>query len=329
MLHSRLLRYLDEVARLGSIRKAASRLNVASSAINRQILALESEIGTPIFERMPRRLRLTATGEVLIAHVRDTLKSHQRVAAQIEAFKGLTRGEVTIATMNGLAAGPLPRFLTGVLDRHRQGRLVHPALSVTPGAGRGARPQDRVATRIALMVCIRFSAWSKTTERSDSKTASETSRNSRPWRAWISRPTSVPRSWKAGRQCRKVACGLPVARITWSAGPHEQVAQEFWIPRLKQMMTRAGAGVALAVPATENSGGLPTGNHIMGGMMMGPDPASSVTDAFGRVHGLDNVYVADGSVFVTSGAHNPTNTLMAVALRNMRHLAGTGGPTTG
>ena len=38
-----------------------------------------------------------------------------------------------------------------------------------------------------------------------------------------------------------------------------------------------------------------------------------------------NVYVADGSVFVTSGAHNPTNTIMAVALRNMRHLAGTSG----
>ena len=112
------MKYLDEVARLGSIRKAAARLNVASSAINRQILALETEIGAPIFERMPRRLRLTATGEVLIAHVRETLKGHQRVEAQIEAFKGLTRGEVTIATMNGLAAGPLPRFLSGVLDQH-------------------------------------------------------------------------------------------------------------------------------------------------------------------------------------------------------------------
>ena len=56
--------------------------------------------------------------------------------------------------------------------------------------------------------------------------------------------------------------------------------------------------------------------------MMGASAASSVTDAYGRVHGLDNVYVADGSVFVTSGAHNPTNTIMAVALRNMRHLAG-------
>jgi gluconate 2-dehydrogenase alpha chain len=115
--------------------------------------------------------------------------------------------------------------------------------------------------------------------------------------------------------------GLPVARVTWSAGKHEQVAQQFWIPRLKAMLTAAGAGVAVAVPATDNSGGLPTGNHVMGGMMMGPE-GSAVTDGYGRVHGLDNVYVADGSVFVTSGAHNPTNTIMAVALRNLRHLGG-------
>jgi DNA-binding transcriptional LysR family regulator len=129
MLHSRLLKYLDEVARLGSIRKAASRLNVASSAISRQILALENELGAPLFERMPRRLRLTATGEVLIAHVRETLKNHQRVEGHIEALKGLTRGEVTIATMNGLAAGPLPRFLNSILDTHPR---VHVRVKVLP-----------------------------------------------------------------------------------------------------------------------------------------------------------------------------------------------------
>jgi choline dehydrogenase-like flavoprotein len=117
--------------------------------------------------------------------------------------------------------------------------------------------------------------------------------------------------------------GLPVAQITWSAGKSEQVAQEFYIPVMKKMLTAAGAAVALAVPATTDSGGLPTGFHIMGGMMMGADPSTSVTDGYGRVHGLDNVYVADGSVFVSSGAHNPSNTIMAVALRNMRHLAGT------
>jgi DNA-binding transcriptional LysR family regulator len=129
MLHSRLLKYLDEVSRLGSIRKAAARLNVASSAISRQILALEKEVGAPIFERMPRRLRLTSTGEILIAHVRETLKGHQRVQGQIEALKGLARGEATIATMNGLAAGPLPRFLSGILDRHPR---VHLRVRVLP-----------------------------------------------------------------------------------------------------------------------------------------------------------------------------------------------------
>jgi choline dehydrogenase-like flavoprotein len=117
--------------------------------------------------------------------------------------------------------------------------------------------------------------------------------------------------------------GLPVAQVTWSPGTYEQVAQLFWIPRLKAMMTKAGAAVAVAIPDTINTGGMPAGKHVMGGMTMGTDPATSVTDGSGRVHGLDNVYVADGSVFVTSGAHNPTNTIMAVALRNMRRLAGT------
>jgi DNA-binding transcriptional LysR family regulator len=128
-LHARILTYLDEVARLGSIRRAATRLNVASSAISRQILALEVELGAPIFERMPRRLRLTASGEILIAHVRETLKSSQRATAQIEALKGLKRGEATIATMNGLAAGPLPSFVAGVLAAHPR---VHIKLRVLP-----------------------------------------------------------------------------------------------------------------------------------------------------------------------------------------------------
>ncbi|KAB1072425.1 LysR family transcriptional regulator [Methylobacterium planeticum] len=123
MLHHRLLAYLDEVARSGSIRRAATRLNVASSAINRQILALEAEMGTPLFERLPRGLRLTATGEVLIRHVRDTLKEHERVMARVAALRGLTRGEVTIATMASLAAGVLP----GVI---REFRATNPRIVV-------------------------------------------------------------------------------------------------------------------------------------------------------------------------------------------------------
>lgn len=118
MLHARMLRYLDEVARCGSIRKAAGRLNVASSAINRQILALEEELGVQIFERLSKRLRLTASGELLIAHVRQTLKEHDRLRVRLEDLKGLRRGQVTIATMGGLAAYVLPAVLANFRQEH-------------------------------------------------------------------------------------------------------------------------------------------------------------------------------------------------------------------
>ncbi len=118
MLHGRMLRYLDEVARSGSIRRAATKLNVASTAINRQILALEEELGEPIFERLPRRLRLTATGEVLIEHVRETLKNYGNVTRRLEALKGVRQGQITIATTFGLAAGPVARIVDDFLAQH-------------------------------------------------------------------------------------------------------------------------------------------------------------------------------------------------------------------
>jgi DNA-binding transcriptional LysR family regulator len=108
MLHSRLLNYVDEVARTGSIRKAADHLNVAASAISRQILALETQLGTPIFQRLPKKLILTAAGEVLIGHVRQTLKELTRAQAKIEELKGLRRGEITVAMMSGLASNLVP-----------------------------------------------------------------------------------------------------------------------------------------------------------------------------------------------------------------------------
>src|ERR1700728_4388931 len=108
MLHSRLLTYVDEVPRTGSIRKAATHLNVAASAISRQILALESQLGTPIFHRLPKKLILTAAGEVLIGHVRQTLKELTRAQGKIEELKGLRRGEITVAMMSGLASNLVP-----------------------------------------------------------------------------------------------------------------------------------------------------------------------------------------------------------------------------
>ena len=123
------------------------------------------------------------------------------------------------------------------------------------------------------------------------------------------------------------ARGFPVARITYSPHAHEITAQTFYIPLITALLKAAGADATAAVPETSSdrfpvaAGDVPGGAHIMGGMRMGADPKVSVTNEHGRLHALDNVLVSDASVFVTAGAHNPTLTLMATALRNVRAIA--------
>ena len=127
--------------------------------------------------------------------------------------------------------------------------------------------------------------------------------------------------------------GFPVARITYAPHAHEIAAQTFYIPLISGLLKAAGADAAAAVPEASSdrfpiaAGDVPDGKHIMGGLRMGSDSKSSVTNAHGVMHALDNVLVADGSVFPTSGAHNPTLTIMATALRNARTLAGAKKPS--
>ena len=109
LLHGSLLRYFDEVVRAGSIRAAAEKLNVASSAINRQVLRLEADLGVKLFERGARRLRLTAAGEILIHHVRRTLRDAERAKSEIEDLQGLKRGIVRTRCHRGGGSRPCHR----------------------------------------------------------------------------------------------------------------------------------------------------------------------------------------------------------------------------
>jgi len=65
--------------------------------------------------------------------------------------------------------------------------------------------------------------------------------------------------------------------------------------------------------------------HLLGTARMGTDPVTSVCDPFGRTHDVPNVFVVDGSLFVTSGGVNPTSTICALALRTAEHLVATAG----
>jgi len=106
-----MLSYLDEVARAGSIRRASARLGIAASSINRQIIALEELYGVQLFERLPRRLRLTTAGELLIGHVRQTLRNEAMLRSQFVELQGSRSGTVRIASIGGIIPVVMPALL--------------------------------------------------------------------------------------------------------------------------------------------------------------------------------------------------------------------------
>jgi DNA-binding transcriptional LysR family regulator len=113
--HAPAIYYFDAVRRAGSIRAAARSLNVASSAVNRQILKLEEELGTPLFERTVRGLKLTSVGEMFAGHVMTVIQDQDRFKADLQSLSGTWRGVVRVACIEALAGSLLPN----VMKRHR------------------------------------------------------------------------------------------------------------------------------------------------------------------------------------------------------------------
>lgn len=170
MQHLRYLDYVDAVARCGSIRSAAEALHVAASAVNRRIKELERELDTPIFERLPSGVRLTAAGELFVGYARRRAADLDHVRSEIESLRGLRRGDVSMAVSQALAPAFLPRtlvdfqaehpgvsFAVKVLDRERavQALLdfeVDLALVFNPPPGRGVRILAQARQRTCAVV---------------------------------------------------------------------------------------------------------------------------------------------------------------------------------
>ncbi|TNC15750.1 LysR family transcriptional regulator [Methylobacterium terricola] len=112
------LRYFLAVARDGTIAAASNRLNVAPSAISRQIANLEAELGCPLFERRPRGMVLSQAGELLARHAHQVLLSAEQVVTEIQELEGLRRGLVRIATTEAFAIDLVPGVITAFHARH-------------------------------------------------------------------------------------------------------------------------------------------------------------------------------------------------------------------
>ena len=132
MKHLLPLHYIDTVARSGSIRRAAQTLAITSTALNRRILAMEEELGVPIFERLPRGVRLSTAGELLIQHIRSQMADMERVKSQIADLSGARRGHVSIVCGQAL----LPQFIASQIALYRK---EHPAVTFS------VRVSDRIS----------------------------------------------------------------------------------------------------------------------------------------------------------------------------------------
>ncbi|GFM82659.1 LysR family transcriptional regulator [Pseudomonas cichorii] len=113
LVQDRRILYFFEAVRLGSVRAAADFLNVAPSAVSRQIAQLEQELGSPLLERHRRGVKPTEAGDKVLAYYRQRLTQQEVLLESIQALRGLHSGSVTLVSGEGFLeslAQPLAKF---------------------------------------------------------------------------------------------------------------------------------------------------------------------------------------------------------------------------
>ena len=127
---SQSFRCFDEVARRGSIRKAAETLHLTAAAVHQQVLNLEEQVGTPLFDRLPRGMQLTTAGEIMLAAIRRGQRDYDNALTQVEDLRGLRRGHINLAVSHSSAEQLIPEVIETAMRSH-------PGLTYNVRAGSG------------------------------------------------------------------------------------------------------------------------------------------------------------------------------------------------
>jgi choline dehydrogenase-like flavoprotein len=107
----------------------------------------------------------------------------------------------------------------------------------------------------------------------------------------------------------KDSSGIPAPKISYTLSENSRRMMDHAVARATEILHAAGAhDIGVELPITEG------GWHLMGTARMGTDPQRSVVNAWGRSHDVKNLFIIDGSIFVTSAGVNPTRTIQALAL---------------
>lgn len=117
------MRYVVAVAELGSFTRAAERCFVVQSALSHQVARLEQELGTRLFHRTSRQVRLSAAGEAFLPVARQCLDAAERAVAEVAAATGEIRGTLAVGLVPTVAAIDVPVVLREFREQHPQVRL--------------------------------------------------------------------------------------------------------------------------------------------------------------------------------------------------------------
>ena len=107
----------------------------------------------------------------------------------------------------------------------------------------------------------------------------------------------------------KDSSGIPASKLDYTISANSHKMMQHGIARAKEILNAAGAS-NICVESPILNGGW----HLLGTARMGTDPARSVVNEWGRCHDVKNLFIVDGSIWVTSGGVNPTSTIQALAL---------------
>ena len=102
----------------GSFTRAARRLGIRQPSLSLQIRTLETEVGGPLLERLPRGVRLTAAGRALLPEAQTAVRAAERAGAAARMALGLEAGELELATLLSMAVGILPHAIARWIERY-------------------------------------------------------------------------------------------------------------------------------------------------------------------------------------------------------------------
>jgi DNA-binding transcriptional LysR family regulator len=135
----RQLEIIRAIAETGSFTAAGEKLHVSQSAISRQILILEDELGEPVFHRIGRRIRITAAGESLLQLSHRVFRDLQDTVSAISDTREALRGSIGLVGGMTVCLYVFPRLLAEV-------RRIHPSLDMRVTVGSTQRSIEMLRT---------------------------------------------------------------------------------------------------------------------------------------------------------------------------------------